>query len=234
MPITGAGRAHRGGAIDPAAVSDRAKERGREAVGSLGSGNHYLEVQYVDAVLDARAATAYGLAPEQVVVSIHCGSRGLGHQTATDYIARMLAEAPGHGLVQPDRELACAPIDAPTGQAYLAAMRAAANCALAGRQVITALVREVFSEIFSGARLRVLCDVAHNTCRAEYHVVAGKRRRLYVHRKGATRSLGPGHPDRSRNFPGLGEPIDRRPHQRQRRRAGLHRSGLPEAGPFRL
>lgn len=192
---------------DPAAVSERARERGREAVGSLGSGNHYLEVQYVDAILDPRAATAYGLAPGQIVVSIHCGSRGLGHQTATDYIARMLAEAPGHGLVQPDKELACAPIDSATGQAYLAAMRAAANCALAGRQVITALVREAFTEIFPAARLRVLCDVSHNTCRAEHHFVAGKRRLLHVHRKGATRSLGPDHPDRSRNFSGLGDPI---------------------------
>ena len=192
---------------DPGQVSERARERGREAVGSLGSGNHYLEVQSVDTVLDARAATAYGLAPEQIVVSIHCGSRGLGHQTATDFIARMLAEAPRHGLVLKDKELACAPIDAATGQAYLGAMRAAANCALAGRQVITALVRAVFTEFFPTARLRVLCDVSHNTCRAEYHAVSGTRRLLHVHRKGATRSLGPGHPDSSKRYGGLGDPI---------------------------
>ena len=193
---------------DPQAVSPRARERSREAVGSLGSGNHYLEVQWVEAILDERAATAYGLAPGQIVVSIHCGSRGLGHQTATDAIARMLAEGGKHGLANlPDRELACAPIDSETGQAYLGAMRAAGNCALAGRQCITHLVREVFAAIFPGSRLRLLCDVSHNTCRAESHRVGGTLKKLYVHRKGATRVLGPGHPDRPPLYPGLGQPI---------------------------
>lgn len=192
---------------DPGAVPDLAKSRQRDEVGSLGSGNHYLEVQVVEDILDPEAATAYGLRRDQVVVSIHCGSRGLGHQTATDYIARMLKEGPKHGILVADPELACLPIASATGQAYLGAMRAAANCALAGRQVITALVRDVFSELFPGSRLRVLCDVCHNTCRAETHAVNGRPTTLFVHRKGATRSVGPRHPDRPDRFPGLGQPI---------------------------
>jgi tRNA-splicing ligase RtcB len=192
---------------DPGAVSERARQRQRDEVGTLGSGNHYLEVQSVEDILDAEAATAYGLVRNQVLVSIHCGSRGLGHQTATDYIARMLKEGPRHGILVKDPELACLPIASATGQAYLGAMRAAGNCALAGRQVITQLVREVFAELFPGCRLRVLCDVSHNTCRAEPHEADGKRTRLYVHRKGATRAVGPAHPDRPDRFPGLGQPI---------------------------
>lgn len=192
---------------DPAAVPDLAKSRQRDELGSLGSGNHYLEVQVVEDIFDPRTAAAYGLFRDQVVVAIHCGSRGLGHQTATDYIARMLKEGPRHGILVADPQLACLPIASTTGQAYLGAMRAAANCALAGRQVITALVREVFTEIFPGCRLRVLCDVCHNTCRAEQHQTAGRSRTLYVHRKGATRSVGPHHPDRPARFPGLGQPI---------------------------
>ena len=192
---------------DPGGVSARARERGRDAVGSLGSGNHYLEVQYVDAILDAEAATAYGLAPEQVVVAIHCGSRGLGHQTATDWIARMRAKASHDGLTLPDPELACAPLDSATGRGYLGAMRAAGNCALAGRQVITQLVRDVFTELFPGSRLALLCDVSHNTCRIETHAVAGTPKRLAVHRKGATRAVGPHHPDRPPLYPGFGQPV---------------------------
>jgi tRNA-splicing ligase RtcB (3'-phosphate/5'-hydroxy nucleic acid ligase) len=192
---------------DPGAVSDTAKKRQRDEVGTLGSGNHYLEVQYVEDIADPEAAMAYGLVRDRVVISIHCGSRGLGHQTATDYIARMQKEGPKHGLLIKDPELACLPIASATAQAYLGAMRAAGNCALAGRQVITRLVRDVFSELFPGCRLRVLCDVAHNTCRAEPHTVDGRAATLYVHRKGATRAVGPTHPDRPERFPGLGQPI---------------------------
>ncbi len=192
---------------DPEAVSDRAKERQRDELGSLGSGNHYLEVQYVADILDARAATAYGLRPDQVVVAIHCGSRGLGHQVATDHMAAMLSAASRHGLFPPDRELACAPIDSETGRRYLGAMRAAINCALAGRQIITHLVREVFAACFPGSRLDLLYDVSHNTCKVERHDVAGTAKSLYVHRKGATRALGPGNPDLPAFCREIGQPV---------------------------
>ena len=192
---------------DPEAVSDRARERQRDELGTLGSGNHYLEVQYVDEILDTRTAGTYGLRPDQMVVSIHCGSRGLGHQVATDHMAAMLKAGPRHGLVLPDRELACAPIASATGARYLGAMRAAVNCALAGRQVITHLVREVFAELFPGSRLPLLFDVSHNTCKAEGHAVAGTTKTLYVHRKGATRALGPGHPDLPAFCRGVGQPV---------------------------
>ncbi|HML59446.1 RtcB family protein [Solidesulfovibrio sp.] len=192
---------------DPDAVSQKAKERQRDALGTLGSGNHYLEVQYVDEVRDARAATALGIRPGQAALSIHCGSRGLGHQTATEHIAAMLAAAPGHGLVLPDPELACAPADCAEARRYLGAMRAAANCALAGRQVITHLCREAFARFFPGTRLRLLYDVSHNLCRSERHAVDGRVKTLLVHRKGATRALGPHHPDLPAAFRGVGQPV---------------------------
>ena len=192
---------------DPDAVSPKAKERQRDALGTLGSGNHYLEVQYVDEVRDARAATALGIRPGQVALSIHCGSRGLGHQTATEHIAAMLAAAPRHGLVLPDPELACAPADSAEARQYLGAMRAAANCALAGRQVITHLCREAFARFFPGARLRLLYDVSHNLCRPERHDVGGRGKTLLVHRKGATRALGPRHPDLPAALRGVGQPV---------------------------
>jgi tRNA-splicing ligase RtcB len=192
---------------DPEAVSDRARERQRDELGTLGSGNHYLEVQCVEEIRDARAGTAYGLRPDQIVVSLHCGSRGLGHQVGTDYMKAMLAAASRHGLVLPDRELACAPIASATGTRYLGAMRAAVNCALAGRQVITHLVREVFAELFPGCRLALLFDVSHNTCKVERHTVAGATKTLYVHRKGATRALGPGNPDLPAFCREIGQPV---------------------------
>lgn len=204
------GRCEDGGRVagaDPDQVSDTARKRGRDALGTLGSGNHYLEVQFVEDVLDARAADALGLRPGQVALSVHCGSRGLGHQVATEYMAAMLADAARSGLALPDRELACAPLGSPLAERYLAAMRAAANCALAGRQVITHLARQVFARLFPGARLRLVCDVAHNFCRAERHDVAGRTRTLYVHRKGATRVLGPSHPDLAAEFRGIGQPV---------------------------
>lgn len=192
---------------DPAMVSARARERQRDALGTLGSGNHYLEVQYVDAVGDAGKADALGLSPGRIAVAVHCGSRGLGHQVATEHMAAMLAEAPRLGFPLPDRELACAPLGSDTANRYLGAMRAAANCALAGRQVITQFVREAFGRIFPGARLRLLTDVSHNLCRAERHAVGGRQKTLYVHRKGATRALGPGHPDIAPRFSGIGQPV---------------------------
>ena len=178
---------------DPRALSKRARERQREEMGTLGSGNHYLEVQWVAEVFDRDAAAAFGLEGGRVVVSIHCGSRGLGHQVGTDYLRDMAIAAPSHGLHLPDRELACAPIRSTLGQRYLGAMRAAMNCALANRQILTHLCRESFHRLLPGFSGKLLYDVSHNICKEEVHAVDGCDRRLYVHRKGATRAFGPGH-----------------------------------------
>jgi tRNA-splicing ligase RtcB len=178
---------------DPHALSTRARDRQREEMGTLGSGNHYLEVQWVAEVYDAAAAAAFGLRSGCVVVSIHCGSRGLGHQVGTDYLRDMVIAAPSHGLQLPDRELACAPIHSGLGQRYLGAMRAAMNCALANRQILTHLCRESMQRILPGFGGALLYDVSHNICKEEVHDVHGRPRRLHVHRKGATRAFGPGH-----------------------------------------
>jgi tRNA-splicing ligase RtcB len=178
---------------DPGALSKRARDRQRDEMGTLGSGNHYLEVQWIAEVHDAKAAAGYGLAAGRVVVSIHCGSRGLGHQVGTDYLRDMVLAAPSFGLTLPDRELACAPIRSELGRRYLGAMRAAMNCALANRQILTHLCRESFRRILPAFEGRLLYDVSHNICKEEEHVVDGRPRRLHVHRKGATRAFGPGH-----------------------------------------
>jgi len=191
----------------PGDVSDQAKRRQRDEMGTLGSGNHYLEVQRVAEVFDATVASTFGLQLDDVVVSIHCGSRGLGHQVGTDYLRRMAIEAARYGLQLPDRELACAPIDSPTGQAYLGAMRAAINCALANRQILTQLVRGAFAHVAPRANLTMLYDVSHNTCKAETHDVNGRPMRVFVHRKGATRALGPGHPDLPVALAAAGQPV---------------------------
>jgi tRNA-splicing ligase RtcB len=191
----------------PQYVSDQAKRRQREEMGTLGSGNHYLEVQEVTEVFDDTIAAAYGLQQGDIAVMIHCGSRGLGHQIGTEFLRRMVEAAPGHGLVLPDRELACAPINSYLGQEYLGAMRAAINCALANRQILTHLVREVFAEVLPAARLPLLYDVSHNTCKPETHTVDGRTRELYVHRKGATRAWGPGHPGLPIDLRGAGQPV---------------------------
>ena len=191
----------------PGCVSARAIARQRDEVGTLGSGNHYLEVQVVTAIQRPEAAACLGLALEDVVVTIHCGSRGLGHQIGTDYLREMVIAAPGLGIRLPDRELACAPIESELGQRYLGAMRAAMNCALANRQVLTHLVREAFARLLPSAGLRVLYDVSHNICKEETHVVDGVERRLFVHRKGATRAFGPGHPAVPEEYRGVGQPV---------------------------
>jgi tRNA-splicing ligase RtcB len=191
----------------PEEVSDRAKKRQREEMGTLGSGNHYLEVQHVAGVLDNAIASSYGLREGDIVVSIHCGSRGLGHQIGTEFLTRMAATASQHGIALPDRELACAPIHSPVGEAYLGAMRAAINCALANRQIISHLVRQAFSEVFPRAELSLLYDVSHNTCKTEEHVVDGRPMRLFVHRKGATRAFGPKHPGIPKVFGSAGQPV---------------------------
>ncbi len=192
---------------DPEAVSDFAKKRQLEEVGTLGSGNHYLEVQEVVEIFDAKAAEAYGLVPGGAVVSIHCGSRGLGHQIGTDFLTRMVKAAPSHGLSLPDKELACAPAESELGRTYLGAMRAGINCALANRQVLTQLTRDAFQSIFPASRLRLLFDVAHNTCKEESHEVGGRKLKLLVHRKGATRAFPPGHPELPAAYRAVGQPV---------------------------
>lgn len=192
---------------DPGAVSEQAKKRQRDEMGTLGSGNHYLEVQAVAEIFDAAAARAYGLAVGEVVVSIHCGSRGLGHQIGTDFLREMVVAAPAAGIALPDRELACAPLQSALGQRYLGAMRAGINCALANRQVLTHLARAAFAEVFPGIRLPLLYDVSHNTCKEETHQVNGQMRRLFVHRKGATRAFGPGHAELPTEFARVGQPV---------------------------
>ncbi|TXF11090.1 RtcB family protein [Pelomicrobium methylotrophicum] len=191
----------------PENVSELAKKRQRGEMGTLGSGNHYLEVQVVERIYDREAAQAYGLAEGQIVVSIHCGSRGLGHQIGTDYLVTLARAASRLGIDLPDRELACAPIKSPEGQQYLGAMNAAINCALANRQILTHLAREAFRRVVPGARLDTLFDVSHNTCKVERHRVNGGERRLHVHRKGATRAFGPGHPDLPPRYRAVGQPV---------------------------
>jgi tRNA-splicing ligase RtcB len=192
---------------DPAAVSEAAKRRQRDEMGTLGSGNHYLEVQRVARIHDAAAAKAFGLEEDAVVVSIHCGSRGLGHQIGTEYLREMAIAAKASGIALPERELACAPIRSTVGERYLAAMRAGINCALANRQILTHLVRNAFRSVLPRARLELLYDVSHNTCKVEEHAVDGERRRLFVHRKGATRAFGPGHADLPAAFSSTGQPV---------------------------
>ncbi|HEX7972010.1 MAG TPA: RtcB family protein, partial [Thiobacillus sp.] len=192
---------------EPGRVSEQAKRRQRDEIGTLGSGNHYLELQEIVEIYDAKAAERLRLHEGDVVVSIHCGSRGLGHQIGTEFLRQMVMEAPAYGIELPDRELACAPLHSPLGQAYLGAMRAAINCALANRQVITHLAREVFAAVIPGARLTLVYDVSHNTCKEETHAVDGRTRSLYVHRKGATRAFGPGHPALPEDLRDIGQPV---------------------------
>jgi tRNA-splicing ligase RtcB (3'-phosphate/5'-hydroxy nucleic acid ligase) len=199
---------------DPAHVSARALARGREQLGTLGSGNHYLEIQVVppDGVHDALVARAFGIErPGQVLVMLHCGSRGFGHQVGTDYLRLFDGAMRSYGIVVNDRELACAPFGSPEGQAYFAAMTAAANTAFANRQVITHRVREVMERVFERDAhelgLSLIYDVCHNTAKLERHVVDGVARDLIVHRKGATRAFGPGAPDVPAAYRHLGQPV---------------------------
>jgi tRNA-splicing ligase RtcB len=191
----------------PEAVSDRAKARMRDEVGTLGSGNHYLEVQEVAEIHDATAAEAFGLAEGDVVISIHCGSRGFGHQIGTEALREMLDAGRRHGIALPDRELACAPVRSKEGEHYLGAMRAAINVALANRQVLTHLAREAVGSLLPQSDLTLLYDVSHNTCKVERHVVDGKEQDVYVHRKGATRAWGPGHPGLPGRLRAVGQPV---------------------------
>jgi len=191
---------------DPATVSVRARERGRGQLGSMGSGNHFVELQLVEQVVDAGAAAAMGLEPGQATVLIHTGSRGLGHQVCTDYVRLMDARLASRGITLPDRQLSCAPASSPEGMAYLDAMSAAANFAWANRQMITHYVRDVVGRLFGGVNpgeVRVIYDVAHNIAKRERH----GGRMLCVHRKGATRSFGPGNPEIPARYRHVGQPV---------------------------
>lgn len=194
------------GAI-PDYVSEQAKKRQKNEMGTLGSGNHYLEVQEVKQIYCSHTAAALNLNEGDIVISIHCGSRGLGHQIGTDYLRSMAIDAERHGIKLADRELACAPIHSILGENYLGAMRAGINCALANREIITHFMREVFQDILPGTKIELIYDVSHNTCKEEFHELDGKKRRLYVHRKGATRALGPGHPQLSKAVSQIGQPV---------------------------
>jgi tRNA-splicing ligase RtcB len=189
---------------DAGQVSDRAKQRGHDQLGTLGSGNHFVEVQVVDQVFDVPAAVAYGLREGQVTVLIHTGSRGLGHQVCTDYVRRMDGAMALAGIRLPDRQLACAPLNSPEGKAYLAAMSAAANFAWSNRQAITHAARSVFARAYGEAgHLRVVYDVAHNIAKVEAHGGAA----VCVHRKGATRAFGPAHQETPSRYRAVGQPV---------------------------
>ncbi|PKO21560.1 MAG: RNA-splicing ligase RtcB [Chloroflexi bacterium HGW-Chloroflexi-1] len=196
---------------DPTKVSAQAKKRGLGQVGTLGSGNHFAELDVVTEIFDADAADTFGLRRGQVAVQVHCGSRGLGHQVATDYIQEYQQASKRFGYELPDRELVCAPLDSPEGQNYLAAMNCAANYAWANRQVLTYQLREAFEEVLGGRvpdwDLFLVYDVAHNMAKIETHQVEGRDLRLCVHRKGATRAFGPGHPDVPADYRAVGQPV---------------------------
>ena len=197
---------------DPAGLSDRARKRGRPQLGTLGSGNHFIEIQAVDTIYDPSAAEALGITEQgQVAVMIHTGSRGFGHQVCDDALDVMQQAVRKYDLELPDKQLACAPVNSPEGQRYFAHMACAANYAWANRQVITHWVRDAFERVCRQGTaqlgLELVGDVAHNIAKFEEHPVAGRSRRLCVHRKGATRSLGPGHPLVQDKYRDLGQPV---------------------------
>jgi tRNA-splicing ligase RtcB (3'-phosphate/5'-hydroxy nucleic acid ligase) len=200
---------------DPSKISERAIDRGLKQLGTLGSGNHYLEIQVIrpEHIFDPHLAPVFGLdLPEQVVVMFHCGSRGFGHQVATDYLQRLLKVMTSqYGIEVRDRELACAPFHSPEGQDYFAAMKCAINISFANRQVILHRIREVFEEVLGRSAedlgTHMIYDVAHNTAKLERHLIDGQERTLLVHRKGATRAFGPGHPELPEAYRGVGQPV---------------------------
>jgi tRNA-splicing ligase RtcB len=207
-------RLEEGGAMDgadPAAVSPRAKQRGGPQLGTLGSGNHFIEVQEVEQIFDEEVAGAFGLFEGQLAVSIHSGSRGLGHQVCSDYVKSLQGAVRKYQIQLPDRQLVCAPLDSPEGRNYFGAMVSAANYAWANRQCMAHLARRSFEEILAGKvrnfDLHTVYDVAHNIAKIEEHVVDGQTMRLCVHRKGATRAFGPGHPAVTPVYRDVGQPV---------------------------
>jgi tRNA-splicing ligase RtcB len=200
-----------GGALaeaDPGKVSTRAKERGRSQLGTIGSGNHFLEIQFVQQIHDEGAARAMGLQRDQVVILVHCGSRGLGHQVCTDFLAQMGSAMKKYNITLPDRQLACVPTQSEEGQSYLAAMRAAANFAWANRQAILHFLRGSFQRIFGdGLKIEMVYDVCHNIAKREQHRFDGAAVDVLVHRKGATRAFPPGHPELPEAYRAIGQPV---------------------------
>jgi tRNA-splicing ligase RtcB len=192
-------------------VSERAKKRGEDQVGTLGAGNHFIEVDVVDTVFDDTAAQRLGLFPGQIVAQIHCGSRGMGHQICTDYVNRFQKVIRDYGIKLPDRELVCAPLSSPEGQDYLAAMKAAANYAFANRQALTYHIRRSFEEVLAGKvknpHVYQIYDIAHNMAKIEEHETEGQSLKVCVHRKGATRAFGPGSPALPDNYRDIGQPV---------------------------
>jgi tRNA-splicing ligase RtcB len=195
----------------PEFVSDRARQRGASQLGSLGGGNHFLEVQVVEEIHDAEAAAAMSLAVGQVCVMLHSGSRGLGHQVCTDYLKVVDKTSRELGIEVPDRQLACVPVEHEVAERYLGAMAAAANFARANRHALTHSIRESFAEVFGGSveglGMSMVYDVAHNLAKIEEYELDGRVRRLCVHRKGATRAFGPGHPEIPQRYRGIGQPV---------------------------
>jgi len=207
-------RTEEGGCLegaDPSKVSKRAKERGRPQLGSLGAGNHFIEVDIIDQVFDPEAAQAMGLVEGNLVVQVHCGSRGFGHQVCSDYVDEFQAAVRRYHIELPDRELVCAPLDSPEGMNYLAAMRCAANYAFANRQILAHNIRRAFEEVFAGKvknwQLRQVYDITHNMGKIETHLIDGKRIKVCVHRKGATRAFGPGSPELPPEYRAIGQPV---------------------------
>ncbi len=207
-------RLEEGGAMagaDPSAVSARAKQRGGPQLGTLGSGNHFIEIQEVEEIFDAEVARAFGLFEGQLALSIHSGSRGLGHQVCSDYVKTLQAAVHKYNIELPDRQLVCAPLSSPEGRRYFGAMVSAANYAWANRQCMAHLARRSFEEVLAGKvrsfDLRTIYDVAHNIAKIEDHLVDGKTTRLIVHRKGATRAFGPGHPEVTPVYRAVGQPV---------------------------
>ena len=195
---------------EPDRVSDRAKQRGRPQLGTVGSGNHFVEVGYVAEVFDEPVAARLGLTPGTVTIFIHSGSRGLGYQVCDDYLDTMVRAAAKYGIDLPDKQLCCAPLVSREAQAYLGAMNAAANYAFANRQLMAHYVRQALARVYSpdiGERTELLYDVAHNIAKFESHEVEGERRRVCVHRKGATRAFPPGHPELAERFRDIGQPV---------------------------
>ena len=196
---------------DPQFISNRAKERGRNQLGTLGSGNHFVEIGFVSDIYDKDLARALGIYEEQVTVIVHTGSRGLGHQVCDDYIKVMLRASSKYGIELPDRQLCCAPVESREGREYLAAMACAANYAFANRQIITHWVRETMEHVLKlgpgDLNLDLIYDVCHNIAKIEQHRIEGKKKRLCIHRKGATRAFPPDHPDIPEQYRAVGQPV---------------------------
>jgi len=196
---------------DPSKVSKRAKERGKAQIGTLGAGNHFIEVDLIEKVYDERAANVMGLQTGNIAVQIHCGSRGFGHQICSDYVRELQSAVRRYGIELPDRELVCAPLDSPEGESYLAAMRCAANYAFVNRQVLAYYARKAFEQTLAGKvsnwHLQQVYDIAHNMGKIETHEIQGKPVKLCVHRKGATRAFGPGFMGLPAEYRPIGQPV---------------------------